>query len=121
VVGSPTPLSEYFYITYEDSQSIQYKAQIIIEKSYGGIAMSDLTDGCDDIVHAINAIFPVPGFSPPPEPESEPYSSKGFPFIIIIVVIIFVIIICGAGGTTYYVREVRVRRTEITTTEIVYR
>src|SRR4051794_8644681 len=90
VVGSPTPLSKYFYITYEDSQSIQYKAQIIVEKSYGGIAMSGLTDGCDDIIYSMNSIFPATGFSPPPKSKSGTSTAS-----IIIVVIVLVLLCCG--------------------------
>jgi hypothetical protein len=103
VVGSPTPLSKYFYITYEDSQSIQYKTQIIVEKTYGGIALSGLTDGCDDIIHSINAILPVSGFSPPPKPKSSTSTSS-----VIIVVIVCLVLCCGGfGGKKYYLVERR--------------
>ncbi|CAG8788185.1 5868_t:CDS:2 [Gigaspora margarita] len=42
LTGSPTPLYEYYYISYEDPQSIQYKLKLIINSSYGGITISDL-------------------------------------------------------------------------------
>src|SRR5439155_23717248 len=33
--SSSTPLSRYYYVTYEDYQSIQYKLKLIIDNTYG--------------------------------------------------------------------------------------
>src|SRR6266511_3886694 len=102
VVDSSEPLSRYYYVTYEDYQSIQYKFKLIIDNSYGGISLSPLTDGCDDLVNAVTSIFPITRYSPPL------YDSTGFPsnsnsdtitvigivIPIVVVVFIFCIIIC---------------------------
>ena len=90
-VGSSKPLSRYFYITYEDSQTIQYKTQIIMDNSYGGIAMLGLTEGCDDVISSINAIVPVAGFSPPPEKSSGTDAGS------VALVILGVLILFGGG------------------------
>ncbi|RIB06116.1 Glycoside Hydrolase Family 18 protein [Gigaspora rosea] len=61
VTGSPTPLYEYYYISYEDPQSIQYKLKLIINSSYGGIAISDIyADSSDkEMLSVITSVFPV--------------------------------------------------------------
>ncbi|CAG8746897.1 36446_t:CDS:2, partial [Gigaspora margarita] len=61
VVGSPTPVYVYYYISYEDPQSIQYKLKLITNNSYGGIAISDLyADSSNaEMLNVITSIFPV--------------------------------------------------------------
>ena len=75
VIGSPTPLSRYYYVTYEDYQSIQYKLKLIIDNKYGGISFSSLTDGCDDLMNVVMSIFPITGYSPPHITHSFGYPS----------------------------------------------
>ncbi|CAG8775702.1 14564_t:CDS:2 [Gigaspora margarita] len=45
VAGSPTPLYEYYYISYEDPQTIQYKLKLIINSSYGDSSDSKSSNG----------------------------------------------------------------------------
>jgi len=115
VIGSPTPLSRYYYVTYEDYQSIQYKLKLIIDNKYGGISFSSLTDGCDDLMNVVMSIFPITGYSPPhithsfgyPSPTQSRISPSNYSnnnnsssspvlrnIIIAIVVIIGVICVC---------------------------
>ena len=76
VVGSSQPLSRYYYVTYEDYQSIQYKLKLIIDNTYGGIAFSSITYDCNDLINAVTSIFSVaeyPYLSPPTFNSSGPH------------------------------------------------
>ncbi|CAG8536488.1 9152_t:CDS:2, partial [Racocetra persica] len=98
VVGSPNPLTTYYYVTYEDFQSIQYKLKLIIDKSYGGIALDGLGIGCDDMIRAVESIFPVDGYNPPPGPSSN---SNVDPLSAILVALACLVFCCGGGGYYY--------------------
>ncbi|CAG8611225.1 6590_t:CDS:2, partial [Diversispora eburnea] len=95
VVGSPNPLTTYYYVTYEDSQSIQHKLKLIIDKSYGGIALYGLGDSCDDIISSVDSIFTLEGFDPPKSGMST------LSIILVVIGCIIFIVIAGGGGTIY--------------------
>lgn len=109
VVGSPNPLTTYYYITYEDFQSIQYKLKLITDKSYGGIAFDGMVDACGDMINAVESIFPLNGSIIPLGGSNPPSNGSGNSsgtdaksiFIIIIVILIFSGC-CGGGGKAYY-------------------
>src|SRR2546421_4145078 len=77
--SSSTPLSRYYYVSYEDYQSIQYKLKLIIDNTYGGIAFSSITYDCNDLINAVTSptsIFSVteyPYLLPPTFNSSGPY------------------------------------------------
>ncbi|CAG8734781.1 15695_t:CDS:1, partial [Dentiscutata heterogama] len=92
VVGSPTPVYVYDYVSYEDPQSIQYKLKLITSNSYGGIAISDLyADSSDkEMLNTITSVFPVSYRNV----TSSNYSSSSGPSIITIIIVVLVIICC---------------------------
>ncbi|RHZ81506.1 hypothetical protein Glove_120g80 [Diversispora epigaea] len=100
VVGSPNPLTTYYYVTYEDSQSIQHKLKLITDKSYGGIALDGMEDGCEDMISAVESIFPLDGFNPPN--TSTGSGTNALSVIIIIIVCLVFCGCCGGGGKVYY-------------------
>ncbi|CAG8758956.1 11739_t:CDS:2, partial [Racocetra fulgida] len=95
VVGSPNPLTTYYYVTYEDSQSIQHKLKLIIDKSYGGIALDGVGIGCEDMIRAVESIFPLNGYNPPST------SSEVNPLLAALVAIACLLFCCGGGGVYY--------------------
>ncbi|CAG8530335.1 6680_t:CDS:2 [Dentiscutata erythropus] len=94
VVGSPTPVYVYDYVSYEDPQSIQYKLKLITNNSYGGIAISDLyADSSDnEMLNTITSVFPV---SYRNVTSSNNSSSSGLSIITSIIVALVILCCCG--------------------------
>ncbi|CAG8626728.1 10062_t:CDS:2, partial [Racocetra fulgida] len=86
VVGS----YEYYYVSYEDPQSIQYKLKLIADSSYGGIAILDLYADSNDkeMLSVITSAFPAFNNNIT-DPSNNSSSGLSTVEIILIIVLVF--------------------------------